>query len=72
MNKKLIKICEKLGWTVGSCSDDGYVALAKPSPAGEDFSFSVGILTFVSDVERYATDFDVMTVAASAPQICRS
>lgn len=58
LNKKLSDICERLEWTVRE-NDDGTIELAKFSPAGEDFCFSVKSEDFVSEVMEYATGFDI-------------
>lgn len=58
LNKKFSDICECLEWTVRE-NDDGTIELAKFSPAGEDFCFSVKREDFVSGVMEYATGFDI-------------
>lgn len=64
MNKRYIKICEKLGWKVTeyknrSDETDITVELQKYSPAGEDFIFTVNKKDFVENVKEYAAHFDV-------------
>lgn len=44
MNKKLKRICENLDWTVREYEED--IELAKYSPAGEDFFFTVSKKNF--------------------------
>ena len=56
MNKSLKKVCENLDWTVREYKED--IELAKYSPAGEDFFFSVSKDNFLTDVINYAEYFD--------------
>ena len=57
MNERYRDICEDLGWYWLNC-DDGNIELEKHSPAGEDFSFTVGAENFVDNVKEYAAYFD--------------
>ena len=56
MNKALKRVCENLDWTVREYEED--IELAKYSPAGEDFFFSVSKDNFLTEVINYAEDFD--------------
>lgn len=56
MNKKLKRICENLDWTIREYEED--IELAKYSPAGEDFFFTVSKKNFLEDVIIYAESFD--------------
>ena len=56
MNKSFKKVCENLDWTVREYKED--IELAKYSPAGEDFFFSVSKNNFLTDVINYAEYFD--------------
>lgn len=56
MNKKLKRICENLDWTLREYEED--IELAKYSPAGEDFFFTVSKKNFLDDVIEYAESFD--------------
>ena len=56
MNKALKRVCENLDWTVREYEED--IELAKHSPAGEDFFFSVSKDNFLTEVINYAEDFD--------------
>lgn len=58
MKDKYIETCERLDWNVREYKD-GSVDVAKESPAGEDFNFSVGADRFVQEVEEYADYFNV-------------
>lgn len=57
MNEKYREICEELGWYWLDCGD-GNIELEKRSPAGEDFSITVGAEDFVENVKGYAARFD--------------
>lgn len=60
---KAIEIAEKLGWSVKV--DETTMEFSKPSPCGQDFSFSVDLYSYgdMSDlyesINEYADDFDV-------------
>jgi len=56
MNKKLKRICENLDWNIREYETD--IELAKYSPAGEDFFFTVNKTNFVDEVIIYAEEFD--------------
>lgn len=57
MLNKIIKTSEALGWSV---EDDGNtVSFYQYSPAGEDFSFTVGKENIIEEVREYAADFDI-------------
>lgn len=56
MNKKLLKVCEKLGWNIYEEEEDIYIS--QFSPLGEDFGFTVSKKNFVKDVKGYYLDFD--------------
>lgn len=56
MNKKLKRICENLDWNIREYETD--IELAKYSPAGEDFFFTVNKTSFVDEVIIYAEEFD--------------
>lgn len=57
MNDIYRAICEKLDWSVTD-TGDGNIELEKYSPAGEDFSITVGAEGFVDNVKAYAASFD--------------
>lgn len=50
-------VCERLDWQVRE--DGETIELAKYSPAGEDFSFTVDVDDFVENVKAYAASFDI-------------
>ena len=50
-------VCESLDWSLYEDGDE--IELSKYSPAGEDFSFTVSADSFIEDVKRYASDFDI-------------
>lgn len=56
MNKRIKRICENLDWTLREYEED--IELAKYSPAGEDFFFTVSKKNFLDDVIEYAESFD--------------
>lgn len=56
MNKRIKRICENLDWTLREYEED--IELAKYSPAGEDFFFTVSKKNFLDDVVEYAESFD--------------
>lgn len=56
MNKRIKRICENLDWTLREYEED--IELAKYSPAGEDFFFTVSKKNFLDDVIDYAESFD--------------
>lgn len=56
MNKQIKRICENLDWTLREYEED--FELAKYSPAGEDFFFTVSKKNFLDDVINYAESFD--------------
>lgn len=57
MLNKIIKTSEALGWSV---EDDGdTVSFYQYSPAGEDFSFTIGKGNIIEEVKEYAADFDI-------------
>lgn len=56
MNKALKRVCENLDWTVREYEED--IELAKYSPAGEDFFFSVSKDNFLEEVINYSEYFD--------------
>lgn len=58
MNKKQVKICERLGWLVDRC-DNGEVELRNCSPTGEDLNFTVDAKGFAENVAECASNFDV-------------
>ena len=51
------EILERLGWSYTD-DGDGNIELEKYSPAGEDFSITVGAENFVENVKDYAAHFD--------------
>ena len=57
MHEKQRDICEKHGWSISVY--DNEVELRQCSPAGEDFSFNVGMENFVENVKEYAAGFDL-------------
>lgn len=57
MNERYREICEGLEWYWLDCGD-GNIELEKHSPAGEDFSFTVGAENLVDNVKEYAASFD--------------
>jgi hypothetical protein len=57
MDKKYLDVFERLGWTIHDYGDE--YDIAKPSPAGEDFSFTTFPENPVAEVIEYANDFDV-------------
>lgn len=57
MNDIYRDICERLDWSVTD-TGDGNIELEKYSPAGEDFSITVGEEGFVDNVKAYAASFD--------------
>lgn len=56
MNKRIKRICENLDWTLREYEED--IEVAKYSPAGEDFFFTVSKKNFLDDVITYAESFD--------------
>jgi len=56
MKKILKRICENLDWNIREYETD--IELAKYSPAGEDFFFTVNKTNFVDEVIIYAEEFD--------------
>lgn len=59
MTEKAREICENCGWTVRE-NNGSDVELSKYSPAGEDFSFTVGIDDDLADaIQNEYYDYDV-------------
>lgn len=56
MNTRIKRICENLDWVIREYEED--IELAKYSPAGEDFFFTVSKKNFLDDVIEYAESFD--------------
>lgn len=56
LEKKVIEICEDLGWWVNKCGD--YLEIGQASPLGEDFFFTVEKNDIIQDIKNYAYDFD--------------
>lgn len=59
MYSAIIDAAEKLDWSVYVDKDNNYIEFEKYSPAGEDFSFSVGAEDVIEEVKAYASDFDI-------------
>lgn len=57
MNERYREVCENLDWSVTD-TGDGNIELEKYSPAGEDFTITVGAEKFVDNVKAYAASFD--------------
>lgn len=58
LNPKIIKIAEKLDWTV-NVYEDGTAEFSQYSPAGEDFSFTVNAENAAKEIYEYYDNFDV-------------
>lgn len=58
LNPKIIKIAEKLDWTVKEY-EDGTAEFSHYSPAGENFSFTVNAENAAQEIYEYYDKFDV-------------
>lgn len=57
MNAQYRAVCERLDWSITTDGHDN-IELEKRSPAGEDFTITVGEEGFVDNVKAYADSFN--------------